>query len=708
VTVGTGGDFSTLTGEDGLFDFINSNGICGELTALIISDITEPGTVALNEINTGDPDPSAVLVIRPDALVDRYLTGNVPQAMIRFNGADYVTVDGGNGGYYSMYLHLKNTDPAQPVMSFMNGATHNQIRSCAFEGSNSNLSSGVVVLGTSTAADGNSDNVFYGNTFDKCAESTVFPANQVYSSGSPSAKNKGNLFQFNRFTNFDQSGVSVTASGNGSDWSFLNNSFYFPPTPHADGNKTFIGFIPGSSSINNLIVSNFFGGTSMWMMGSPWNCSGAGNVKLISVNAGAISVSGNHLGNMVFSNPGILNFTGIEVLDGPAYVNSNHFNGYPGVPTTISSAGTGTFIAINSVSTSTVDMTENQIAEFVFTKSTGSPIFKGIQLKKGTAFSNRIVNITATQQNLTPTFYGIANVATGLTTPNQIYNNQVAITAGISTKPRVYGLFDQSIGIGANFFHNTVLLSGVTTIGYSTSAFYRIGNGVVNIYNNILANTRISNSIAKHYAININSSSFWTSNYNDLYTASASLGMWGSSNFNTLSAWKMFTAQDANSINVAPVFVSPVDLHLVPLSNAGIDNKGTPMFSTSYDIDWDSRNPSTPDMGVDEFGSAPPRLEPENGSNTTFELLTENQLKIYPNPLASTGTIDVVLISDDHFSIEVYNLVGEKIQTIADGDYTAGNYSFTFNAGEIPAGTYVCRYIINVKESIVKRMEIIK
>ena len=80
----------------------------------------------------------------------------------------------------------------------------------------------------------------------------------------------------------------------------------------------------------------------------------------------------------------------------------------------------------------------------------------------------------------------------------------------------------------------------------------------------------------------------------------------------------MFTAQDANSINIAPVFVSPLDLHLTPV-NTGIDNKGTPMFSTSFDIDWDVRNPSVPDMGADEFGTDPVRIEPGFSQHTSAE-----------------------------------------------------------------------------------------
>ena len=62
--------------------------------------------------------------------------------------------------------------------------------------------------------------------------------------------------------------------------------------------------------------------------------------------------------------------------------------------------------------------------------------------------------------------------------------------------------------------------------------------------------------------------------------------------------------QDGASQNIAPLFTSATDLHLVPAGNALLDNMGTPVVGITIDIDCATRNVTTPDIGADEF-SAP-------------------------------------------------------------------------------------------------------
>jgi hypothetical protein len=64
------------------------------------------------------------------------------------------------------------------------------------------------------------------------------------------------------------------------------------------------------------------------------------------------------------------------------------------------------------------------------------------------------------------------------------------------------------------------------------------------------------------------------------------------------------TAQDANSISVAPVFISATDLHLVPGSNCGLHRRGTPIATVSVDIDNETRSATNPDMGADEYANS--------------------------------------------------------------------------------------------------------
>ena len=106
VTVGTGGTYSTLTGAGGLFADINNKVVTGNITATIISDLSEDGTNALNQMAV--EGGNWTLTIQPDAATVRNITGNFAGGLIRLNGADRVTIDGryNLSGYY---LTISNT-----------------------------------------------------------------------------------------------------------------------------------------------------------------------------------------------------------------------------------------------------------------------------------------------------------------------------------------------------------------------------------------------------------------------------------------------------------------------------------------------------------------------------------------------------------------------------------------------------------------------
>jgi len=65
----------------------------------------------------------------------------------------------------------------------------------------------------------------------------------------------------------------------------------------------------------------------------------------------------------------------------------------------------------------------------------------------------------------------------------------------------------------------------------------------------------------------------------------------------------------------------------------------------------------------------------------------------YPNPFNPTTNIEFALVSDQVVRIDVYNILGQHIQTIADGSYPAGNHTVSWNGsnanGEtVPSGVY--------------------
>ncbi len=79
----------------------------------------------------------------------------------------------------------------------------------------------------------------------------------------------------------------------------------------------------------------------------------------------------------------------------------------------------------------------------------------------------------------------------------------------------------------------------------------------------------------------------------------------------------------------------------------------------------------------------------------------------YPNPFNPTTTIRFSLPKQTELRINVYNILGELVETIAKGVYEAGYYKVNFDAGSLTSGTYIYRvesndFIVTKKMLLVK------
>ncbi|NOS85876.1 MAG: hypothetical protein HOP31_12100 [Ignavibacteria bacterium] len=90
--------------------------------------------------------------------------------------------------------------------------------------------------------------------------------------------------------------------------------------------------------------------------------------------------------------------------------------------------------------------------------------------------------------------------------------------------------------------------------------------------------------------------------------------------YTTLANWQTAysPSQDLASINTNPPFISSTNLHIDPSISTGIESGGTPITGVSTDIDGDTRNATTPDIGADE-GTFTPLASMTYVSSTTTQ-----------------------------------------------------------------------------------------
>jgi hypothetical protein len=139
-------------------------------------------------------------------------------------------------------------------------------------------------------------------------------------------------------------------------------------------------------------------------------------------------------------------------------------------------------------------------------------------------------------------------------------------------------------------------------------------NPTVDLKNNILYTTQIASGggvNAKSYAIGMGSTSFtnlnssynlfWSTGANDGGFRTGSLEAALGTDYTTRALWSAATLNDANSLELLPVFNSDLnDLHLTT-ANCGLDGRGVPIAGITDDYDCNTRDTGAPDMGADEF-----------------------------------------------------------------------------------------------------------
>jgi trimeric autotransporter adhesin len=294
VNVGPTEAITSLTNAGGLFALINAGALSGNLTANITGDLTaETGTNALNqwsEVGAGN----YTLSIAPSSTALRNITGsNATNALIRFDGADRINIDGRFAGS-GRFLRFLNTSNTTPTFGYINDAQNNTLQYCIIESGNSATTSnlgGTILIGTTTGLNGN-DN----NTINNCeirdrsdvVGTSNFAINCVGTSAALTQYNdnitiaNNDIHDWYLLNGSNQSAINL-GTGN-SAFTIIGNSFYHTATrTHAvSGASTRAITINFTSTVNSngghTITGNFIGGTAPGAAGGDLtlNVSGAG------------------------------------------------------------------------------------------------------------------------------------------------------------------------------------------------------------------------------------------------------------------------------------------------------------------------------------------------------------------------------------------------------------------------------------------------
>ncbi|UOK43676.1 MULTISPECIES: T9SS type A sorting domain-containing protein [Flavobacterium] len=359
---------------------------------------------------------------------------------------------------------------------------------------------------------------------------------------------------------------------------------------------------------------------------------------------------------------------------------------------TLPATGTGTIHGIRMANAGPVNVISgNTVCSFSGGNSGG---INGISMSAGTlnnVYNNKVWGLSGTGAASQVIGFGI----TGGGTYN-IYNNIMGdLTAPVATNGGVephHVIGINSWGMPMNLYNNTIVLNGLNTgTNFGSSAVS--SGGPLTLRNNILINNlpsrgtgvsvvlRLAGGISPYDASSNNNLLAGT----NIHVKNQAAGPVTNDLDATLAAFKIRAAgRDVSSVTETPTFVSMVGsdanyLHINTTVPTQIESGGAPITTVTDDFDGNPRNPSTPDIGADEF--------------TGIALDLTGPIVVHtPDPTCASGTRTISATFTDASGVPTGG-VGLPVAywRINSGAYTAavgtsmgnGVYEFTIGTGSV-------------------------
>ncbi len=98
------------------------------------------------------------------------------------------------------------------------------------------------------------------------------------------------------------------------------------------------------------------------------------------------------------------------------------------------------------------------------------------------------------------------------------------------------------------------------------------------------------------------------------------------------------------------------------------------------------------------------------GVQQQTQQLTPTSYKLsqnYPNPFNPSTTIDFSIAKAGHFTLNIYNVLGQKVATLINSNLSTGNHKVTFDASKLASGLYIYQLKGN-EVNLTKKMMLLK
>ncbi len=94
---------------------------------------------------------------------------------------------------------------------------------------------------------------------------------------------------------------------------------------------------------------------------------------------------------------------------------------------------------------------------------------------------------------------------------------------------------------------------------------------------------------------------------------------------------------------------------------------------------------------------------PTNVNNNDADIIPRSlSFSSYPNPFNAATTIRYYIPNKSEISLSVYNLLGQKVETLLEGNQTSGEHTITWDASRFPSGIYFARLVTRCRTENIK------